>query len=358
MGRLRNPSDAWRFLYCHLIGSVEALDNARVNLFERMFPEKIDESKYASVDGKVCIVTGANAGIGLITSKLLAERGAHVIMACRSKERANEAAKNIRNVSVKEGCSAPKVDVHELDLASLKSVNGFCDDIMKKKLDLKLIVCNAGLMRPPKRQETQDGMEMQFQVNYLGHWLLSHRLMSDQIRRKTKESTRVVMVSSMAHLGGDIDFEDIHGNKSYDGFLRYADSKLANIIGAKEFQRRFDKLDDKKQFRHTAVSVHPGLIDTRLAREFMKGIMPGIVRPIMDPVNEAFLLPATLRDVEKGGQSVIAACLAPDDEVSGKYMVYGKVANCAKVASDPEMGRRLWKLSESLTSLEDIDLLA
>lgn len=152
---------------------------------------------------QVCIVTGANAGIGLATAKLLAARGGHIVMACRSRERASKAADIVRQVSVRQGCSVPKVprtftesghcdfpptsrikqaqdevngdlirvdvsmqvDVMELDLASLNSVTQFCNSFAKKKLSASLLVCNAGIMRPPKRLETKDGMEMQFQVN-------------------------------------------------------------------------------------------------------------------------------------------------------------------------------------------------
>ncbi|CAD7700440.1 unnamed protein product [Ostreobium quekettii] len=351
----------WSLFYVG--GAFELAGNACGNVANLLCERKQDTSRYKSANGKVCVVTGANAGVGLSTAKLLAKRGGHVILACRSKERGQKAAELVKSVTPLQGCCPPKVEVMQLDLASLKSVKKFCRNFDGRRLHLDLLVCNAGVMKLPQRTITEDGVEAQFQVNYLGHWLLTNCLLQDQLKlhkaSRSPTSRRVVFVSSTAHKPGRIDFSDTNAEKGYDSMQRYSDSKLANVLAAREFQRRFDR--NYNNFgSHTAVSVHPGLLHTELACGYFKGLVPKPLRCFTDPLMQHVVLPLALRPAEFGGESVLYAALAPDAEVRGEYVGHGKILKAAmpKDRNEEVVAQRLWSLSEKLTGYRPLKELS
>src|SRR6266511_2170670 len=174
--------------------------------------------------GRIAVVTGANSGLGRDTARALARAGAHVILACRDVEKGAAAARQI---------GIPAEQVESLDLSSLKSVRAFADRFRTKhKLDL--LINNAGVMAPPRR-ETADGFELQFGTNHLGHFALTGRLIGAM---EGREDARVVTLSSGAHRIGRIAFGNLGGEHHYFRWRAYGQSKLANLLFALELERR------------------------------------------------------------------------------------------------------------------------
>ncbi|XP_048828541.1 retinol dehydrogenase 13 isoform X3 [Brienomyrus brachyistius] len=181
------------------------------------------------LEGKTVLITGANTGIGKETAVDLARRGARVIIACRDLSRANKAAADIRQRS-----GNGNVVVKPLDLASLQSVRQLAKDIQENEGRLDILINNAGIMMCPK-WKTEDGFEMQFGVNHLGHFLLTNCLLD--LLKKSAPS-RIVNVSSLAHEKGQIHFDDINLDNDYDPLKSYRQSKLANVLFSRELAAR------------------------------------------------------------------------------------------------------------------------
>ena len=189
------------------------------------------ETDVLTQKGKTILVTGANTGIGYHTARDLAQRDAKVLLACRSKQKAENAIKKIRLIK-------PDANLNwvPLDLASLKSIKEAAT-IVNQEERVDALINNAGVMVPPKRQ-TEDGFELQFGVNHLGHFALTSYLIS---KLKDQPSSRVVNVSSRAHRGGKIDYNDVHADRYYNRLQRYRMSKFANILFTYELQRKLEK---------------------------------------------------------------------------------------------------------------------
>jgi len=200
--------------------------------------------------GETVIVTGANSGLGFSATRELARHGAQVVMACRSLEKAEDAMQEIENE-----IENADVDIIKLDLADLESVSSFAETFRQRYNSLDLLCNNAGLMALPRR-ETEDGFEMQFGVNHLGHFALTAHLI-DMI---VDSSGRVVNQSSMAHEDGEIDFDDLMGEDDYSKWGAYGQSKLANLLFTYELDRRLKEKDIEVE----SVGCHPGVSDTNL----------------------------------------------------------------------------------------------
>ena len=197
--------------------------------------------------GQVVIVTGSNTGIGKEAARDLARRGAKVILACRRLEKAEKAASDIR-----AGNSRLNVVAKQLDLASLQNVRNFADDIMASEQRLDVLICNAGSGSPFGRHLTEDGFELQFQTNHLGHFLLIHLLLD--LMKRTQPGARIVITSSLAHRFGRIDLDNMARAERYVShpFLTYCDTKLLNVILTKQLAYRL-------QSSSVVVnSLHPG----------------------------------------------------------------------------------------------------
>ncbi|NJL56681.1 SDR family oxidoreductase, partial [bacterium] len=207
------------------------------------------------LSGRVYIVTGANSGSGFATAKQLAEQGATVVGACRRVNAGKEAFANEKSLR-------GSIDIMELDLASLASVRRFVEAFLARYERLDGLVNNAGLAFGQEGQKTEDGFDLQFGVNHLGHFLLTELLL-DILKKSTP--SRIVNVSSVAHAGmtgiyGEIDFDDLHfTNKKFNPAQAYANSKFANVLYTVNLAQRLEGTGV------SAFSVHPGWIRSNLA---------------------------------------------------------------------------------------------
>ena len=294
-----------------------------------------------SMDDETVVITGANSGIGFHAARVFAAKGADVTMACRSVERGEDAADEIRE----EVPDAP-VEVRELDLASLDSVEDFADGFIQDHDALDVLCNNAGVMAIP-RTETKDGFETQFGVNHLGHFALTAHL-SDLV--VSTDRARVVTTSSGAHERGTIDFEDPHGEDEYTKWGAYAQSKLANLLFAFELQRRFEDADvDAK-----SVGVHPGYAATDLQRRGPEMEGSRLKLGVMKAMNAVLA-----QSAERGALPILYGATAELE--GGEYVGpggfmnmrgYPEVQEPNERARDKETAERLWEVSEELTGVE------
>ena len=284
--------------------------------------------------GRTAVVTGANGGLGLETTRVLARKGARVVMACRSPERGEEAAEDVRG-TVREAA----LEVRELDLADLASVRAFADAFDGP---VDLLVNNAGVMGGPYR-ETEDGFEAQFGINHLGHFALTGRLLG---RLRAGESPRVVTVSSALHRLGDTAFGSVEPS-GYGEWTAYGRSKLANLLFAYELDRRANRL--------TSVACHPGWAATDLQPRGAE-LSGSRIRYLLSRAANALLA----RNPADGALPTLYAATAPDVEGGGYYGPSGflRVRGpperqlSGRRSYDREPARRLWYLSEELTGVE------
>lgn len=288
------------------------------------------ENTTTRLDGKTVIVTGANTGIGKETARDLARRGARVILACRNLEKARLAADDIKNST-----GSDKVLVKHLDLASLKSVRHFAKEIIEEERRLDILINNAGIMWCP-HWKTEDGFEMQFGTNHLGHFLLTNLLLD--LLKKSAPS-RVVTVSSKAHERGFMNFDDLNSEKEYDYKFAYAQSKLANVLFSRELSKRL------KGTGVTTYSLHPGVIYTDLIRH---GVKLNTMFYVFDKLQLRYLI----KNPEDGAQTTLFCAI--DESLAketGKY--YSDVAEKtpSKEAQDDEAAKTLWEISEKMVGL-------
>jgi retinol dehydrogenase 12 len=203
------------------------------------------------IDGKVVIITGSNTGIGQETAIDLARRGGKIYTACRDVEKSLEA---LQEIKMKSGNN--NVHFLQLDLASMESVREFCENFKQLESKLDILINNAGVMMCPKMM-TKDGFELHFGTNHIGHFLLTNMLL-DLI--KVAAPSRIVVVSSLAHIFGRIKKNDLNNKNFYNRWLVYSSSKLANILFANELSRRL------KGSGVVCNSLHPGMVHSNLQR--------------------------------------------------------------------------------------------
>ncbi|KAJ6820166.1 short-chain dehydrogenase TIC 32, chloroplastic [Iris pallida] len=281
------------------------------------------------------IVTGGASGIGAETARVLALRGAYVIIAARNMDAANNAKQLILQSN-----PAGRVDVLKLDLCSFKSIRTFVDNFNSMDLPLNILINNAGVMFCPY-QLSEDGVEMQFATNHLGHFLLTNLLL-DNMKRTAKDTGiegRIVNLSSIAHLHSyeeGIRFDSINDEARYHDKRAYGQSKLANILHANELSRRLQK--DGANI--TVNSVHPGLIMTNLMRHsfyLMKVFQ--------------FLTYICWKNVAQGAATTCFVALHPSLKgVTGKYFLDCNEMAPSRLARDETLAKRLWDFSEQLVN--------
>ncbi|KAM7526313.1 hypothetical protein LguiA_016215 [Lonicera macranthoides] len=279
------------------------------------------------------IVTGGASGIGLETARVLALRKAHVIIAARNMDSANEA----KQLILKENQTA-RIDVLKLDLCSIKSIKAFADHFKSLNLPLNILINNAGIMFCPY-QLSEDGIEIQFATNHLGHFLLTNLLL-DKMKETAKASGiegRIVNLSSIAHQHtyfGGISFDRINDPKSYSDKKAYGQSKLANILHANELSRRLQE----EGANITVNSVHPGLIMTNLMKH--SAFLMRILRIF------TFLI---WKNVHQGAATTCYVALHPKLKgVSGKYFVDCNEWTASEFARNELLGKKLWDFSDKL----------
>jgi len=276
--------------------------------------------------GRVCMVTGANSGIGKATAMGLAEMGATVILVCRSKEKGEAALSEIRG---KSGNNS--LDLMLADMSSMRSVRQLASEFRRKYDRLHVLVNNAGLFMFT-RTTTGDRLETTFEVDYLSHFLLTG-LLIDLL--KASAPSRLVEVSSVAHYNGHIDFEDLQGEKGYGGWKAYSQAKLAQVLFTYELARRL------KGTGVTANCLHPGAVATNIWS-----------RPLGRAGFIMKLLRLFMMGPEGGAKTPIYLASSPDVEgVSGKYFTNKKEKESSKESNDEQVARRLWLVSEELTGL-------
>ena len=227
--------------------------------------------------GKVIIITGANSGLGLEATKVLSKKNAIVIMAVRNLNKAEQALRE-----VKKEVPDSNITTMQLDLADLSSVNSFAAAFKEKYGQLNVLINNAGLMYPSKREETKQGFEIQIGTNHLGHFALTGLLLD--FIKKTPDS-RVVTQSSLAHLNASIRLDDLNWKKAYSKMHAYGQSKLANLLFTYELDRQFKS----HNINAIAIAAHPGVSRTNLMRT--SGLVIQMFTPMMAQGAEMGVLP-------------------------------------------------------------------
>lgn len=294
------------------------------------------EADVGDQSGRVVVITGANTGIGYETAAVLAHRGAHVVLAVRDLEKGNAALSRIVAAS-------PNADVtlQQLDLASLASVRSAAEALRAAYPRIDLLINNAGVMWTPK-QVTEDGFELQFGTNHLGHFALTGLLLDHLLGVR---DSRVVTVSSLGHrLRAAIHFDDLHWERRYDRVAAYGQSKLANLLFTSELQRRLTAAGSPLR----ALAAHPGYSHTNLqgasGRKLGDALMSAATRVV-----------AT--DADFGARQTLYAAsqdLPGDSFVGPRFGYLGRTqpVGRSRRAKDAGMAAALWALSEQLTKTE------
>jgi NAD(P)-dependent dehydrogenase (short-subunit alcohol dehydrogenase family) len=297
-------------------------------------------SKWTAADvpdqsGRVAIVTGANSGLGFDTAAVLANKGAHVVLAVRNLDKGNEAADRIKKASPNA-----VVALQELDLTSLDSVRNAADELRAAHPRIDLLINNAGVMYVPTRETTKDGFEMQFGTNHLGHFALTGQLLDNMV---PVEGSRVITVSSVGHrILARIHFDDPQLERKYNRVGAYGQSKLANLLFTYELQRRLKA----KGIPTIALAAHPGFSDTELMRH-LPGFIPDFVwRPFAQPA-EMGALPTLRAATDPGAQG--GQYYGPDG--IGEATGNPKVVKSSAQSHKEDIQRRLWTMSEELTGV-------
>jgi NAD(P)-dependent dehydrogenase (short-subunit alcohol dehydrogenase family) len=303
-------------------------------------PRKFSDVKWTAarlrnLTGRTAVVTGGNSGIGWVTARELAAHGARVVLAVRDVERGKQAIDRIRTA-----VPAADIDVAHLDLSSMTSVRAFGDDWTEP---LDLLINNAGVMSPPKRMTTEDGFELQFGTNHLGHFVVTGLLLPHLLERA---EPRVVTVASVAHFGGTAELIDANAGPGYHPQRTYQNSKLANVLFARELQRQVEQ----RNLPLASVAAHPGVSATGLVGDPQGMGSNRLVRAVAP-----WFLRVVLQSAAAGARPTLYAATEAEP---GSYTGPGRFgetrgrigpAKLSAVAQDEKLGRRLWQVSEELT---------
>jgi NAD(P)-dependent dehydrogenase (short-subunit alcohol dehydrogenase family) len=275
--------------------------------------------------GRICVVTGANRGIGRATAVALAERGASLILVCRRSEDGERVSRDI----AAKGRPAP--DVVGADLSSQASIRQAASEIQARYPRLHVLINNAGII-PRRRELTVDGLEMQFAVNHLAYFLLTNLLLP-QLRAGVP--SRIVNVSSGAHFHTSLDFADLQSERGYQPKEVYCRTKLANVLFTYELARRLGAVGV------TVNCLTPGVVATRMLADYM-----GVPRS-GSGIDSTFGA-----SPEEGAQTSVYLAVSPELEgVTGKYFEEMRPAPSSRESHDAAAARRLWEVSERLGGL-------
>ena len=288
--------------------------------------------------GRTAIVTGANSGLGLSTARELARHGANVVLACRNVAKGEEALHEIERVASADA----SLELAALDLASLASVRTFASEFASKHHGLDLLVNNAGVMAPPRR-ETADGFELQFGTNVLGHFALTGLLIR---LMQGHEDARVVTVSSNAHKLGKINFDDLQSERRYMRWTAYNQSKLGDLSFALELDRRLHAAGSTVK----SLAAHPGYAATNLQTA---------APPLLDRAVMMFTNIVVAQSADAGALPILYAATAPGLEGGvyvgpdgiGEFRGHPTIVKPSRAARDEDLAGRLWSVCEELTEV-------
>lgn len=272
------------------------------------------------MNGEICLVTGANTGIGYATAVGLAERGATVVMLCRDETKGATAVRDVQ-----QSTGNPHVELLLCDLASLTSIRQAIADFQARHGALHVLINNASVI-PRQREVTADGLEMQFAVNHLAYFLLTNLLL-DVL--KASALARIINVSSQVHSSGVVDFADLQSERSYRPTQVYANTKLMNVLFTFELARRLAGSGV------TVNCLHPGVVDTNLGRDYS-----GLPRST----------PRGGLSWAEGARTSLYLATAPElEEVTGRYFRDEREARPSTTSQDETLARRLWEVSAEFT---------
>jgi len=281
-----------------------------------------DVTRDLNLRGRTVLVTGSNSGIGLETVRVLGLRGARVLAAARTEEKARQAVSGFSGEFVPVAC----------ELSDPKSVRACVAAVKKQAPKLDALICNAGIMALPKL-ERAFGYELQFFTNHIGHFQLVTGLLD-----ALAEKGRVVMLSSAAHASAPrvgIEFDNLGGDKGYSPWTAYGQAKLANLLFAKELAKRLAGSGK------TANAVHPGVIATNLTRSV----------PFVAQVAFKAVAPLGLKSAAQGAATQVYVATHPSlESVSGEYFADCNVARSTRASRDPVLAERLWEESERIVA--------
>jgi len=285
-----------------------------------------------NMNGKICLVTGGTNGIGKATAQALAQMGATVVIVGRDAQKAAQVSKEIQAATGNQN-----VDSLLADLSSQQDIRRLAAEFKRKYSQLHVLINNAGGTFMT-RQLSVDGIEMTFALNHLAYYLLTNLLL-DTI--KASVPARIINVSSDAHSGGKIEFDNLQGERSYSGIGPYGNSKLANILFTTELARRLAGTGV------TVNALHPGLVSTGFGKN-----NPGLLMKIM-----GVIIPLIARSPEKGAETSLYLVSSPVvQNITGKYFVDCKVIQPASQATDMVVARELWDVSAEMVHLADARL--
>jgi NAD(P)-dependent dehydrogenase (short-subunit alcohol dehydrogenase family) len=279
-----------------------------------------------AMDGKICLVTGGTAGIGLVTARSLAEQGAQVIVVGRDRARGEAVA-----AALGEGRSGGTITYVAADLSKQAEVRRLAGELGDSIPHLNVLVNNAGAMFG-RRTLSADGIEMTLALNHLAYFLTAHELLP---LLRAAPRARVVNVASRAHRGVNLHLDDLQHERRYNGWIAYKRSKLANLLFTYELARRLDGTGV------TTNALHPGFVATDIG--VANGLLAGIVWRV---VSLAAIPP------KQGAKTSIHLASAPEVEgISGQYFVKGHPERSSDVSYDREAAKRLWDISAELTGI-------
>jgi NAD(P)-dependent dehydrogenase (short-subunit alcohol dehydrogenase family) len=287
--------------------------------------------------GRTAVITGANSGLGMISARELARHGAAVVLACRNLEKGRAAQR-----AIEAAAPQAQVELAELDLGSLASVRAFAERFLAGHEHLDLLLNNAGVMAPPRR-ETEDGFELQLGTNLLGHFALTAQLMS---ALEGRTDARVVTLSSNAHKMGRINFDDLQSERGYRRWSAYGQSKLADLMFSLELDRRLRAAGSTL----TSVAAHPGYAATNL----QTAAAPTLDRLVMRATNLVMA-----QNAEMGALPSLYAATAPGvaggsyigPDGIGEFRGHPKVVSPSSAARDQQSAAHLWAVAEQLTGV-------
>lgn len=284
-------------------------------------------SKLVNMENKICIVTGANSGIGRVTAETLAKKGFNVLMVCRNKEKGLKALSEI-NERVKNA----SIELFIVDFSSQKDIRLVASEIKSKYPVIDVLVNNAGAVNEI-RTETIDGLENTFATNHLGYFLFTNLLLENL---KAAPKARIVNVASEAQRIGKLNFDDLQSKLNYSPMKAYCQSKLANIVFTYELAKRLNGTNI------TANCLHPGVVNTNFGKE-LKGFFKVVY----------FLFGKLQRSPEKGAETIIWLASSPEVEgITGKYFSDKKEIKSQKDSYLETIQKQLWEVSEQLTIMK------